>query len=432
MIEEADICFDGLTVIAGENDTGKSTIGKLMFSLIKTFNRYERDARLYQARNIQTIIDDYYFDSRKKANDPNFLEIGRSLFEELKNSALELLGTNKSKKQIESFISQRVSVYTEAIQGISGFKINMKEIIERIVNIILKKPLKEDVFKQTFSMYADAVLNGDIANKFAADKNYTIIGKEGDLTIFHVSGSPASIEMSLNDRLYFEDATFFESPVILNLADTIRFSKTGFDKNGDTKKQAELLEKAYVPEYVKDLILKLTDHSTKGMQSRIANSIQEIIRGEFYYDPDIRDFVFKKRNQIFIGVSITPGIKYLGALGILSLAGFISNKNLLVIDEPETHIHPQWQVRLAEVIVKMIEAGNYILLTSHSPYFIEALKLYSDDGPAGDKTAFYYSEVKELQPVSRIVNVTHDISPIFDVLAEPFEKLEHLQLRDAS
>jgi DNA repair ATPase RecN len=32
IIKSADIQFDGLTVIAGENDTGKSTVGKILFS----------------------------------------------------------------------------------------------------------------------------------------------------------------------------------------------------------------------------------------------------------------------------------------------------------------------------------------------------------------------------------------------------------------
>ena len=35
MIKEADVKLDGLTVIAGENDTGKSTVGKSLFALLK-------------------------------------------------------------------------------------------------------------------------------------------------------------------------------------------------------------------------------------------------------------------------------------------------------------------------------------------------------------------------------------------------------------
>ena len=36
MIKEATVKIDGLTVIAGENDTGKSTVGKMFFALIKS------------------------------------------------------------------------------------------------------------------------------------------------------------------------------------------------------------------------------------------------------------------------------------------------------------------------------------------------------------------------------------------------------------
>lgn len=32
-IDNADIIIDGITVIAGENNTGKSTIGKILFSI---------------------------------------------------------------------------------------------------------------------------------------------------------------------------------------------------------------------------------------------------------------------------------------------------------------------------------------------------------------------------------------------------------------
>ena len=43
IIHEASVVLNGLTVIAGENDTGKSTVGKLMFSIVKAVSRYEQD-----------------------------------------------------------------------------------------------------------------------------------------------------------------------------------------------------------------------------------------------------------------------------------------------------------------------------------------------------------------------------------------------------
>ena len=39
-IKQASINFEKLTVISGENDVGKSTVGKLMFAIIQSCNTY--------------------------------------------------------------------------------------------------------------------------------------------------------------------------------------------------------------------------------------------------------------------------------------------------------------------------------------------------------------------------------------------------------
>jgi predicted ATPase len=191
----------------------------------------------------------------------------------------------------------------------------------------------------------------------------------------------------------------------------------------------ELLEKAYAPEYMKDLILKLTKRNTRGEQAKIIEEIRDIIDGYFYYDPGERDFVFEAGNQTFKGVAIASGIKYLGMVSILFLAGFLGKKTLLIIDEPETHMHPQWQISFAEVLVKLVKEGSHILLTSHSPYLIEALKIYSDNILGKNKADFYWSKREQKAFVSSIYHVTPDLSPVYNSLAEPYRKLDRLKAR---
>ena len=41
-IKNADILIDGITVIAGENNTGKSTVGKILFSLYNSISGIEK------------------------------------------------------------------------------------------------------------------------------------------------------------------------------------------------------------------------------------------------------------------------------------------------------------------------------------------------------------------------------------------------------
>ena len=70
-IEKADINIDGITVICGDNDTGKSTIGKILFSIFNYDNfkkvRIRNDFRrkLYQSliRYIfKNEIEHHYFE----------------------------------------------------------------------------------------------------------------------------------------------------------------------------------------------------------------------------------------------------------------------------------------------------------------------------------------------------------------------------------
>lgn len=62
-IQQADIVIDGITVIAGENNTGKSTVGKILFSLFnalsdveeKIFNERMREVRSSSERIILQV-----------------------------------------------------------------------------------------------------------------------------------------------------------------------------------------------------------------------------------------------------------------------------------------------------------------------------------------------------------------------------------------
>lgn len=47
-IKEADIIVDGITVIAGENNTGKSTVGKILFSLFNALS--DIDEKIFEER----------------------------------------------------------------------------------------------------------------------------------------------------------------------------------------------------------------------------------------------------------------------------------------------------------------------------------------------------------------------------------------------
>ena len=84
MFQEAEVLLEGITVIAGKNDTGKSTIGKVIFSLIKAdnmavarFKNWRIEGIKESLRNIRHLI---FF----KTGNPNLRVLNRLMILEKK------------------------------------------------------------------------------------------------------------------------------------------------------------------------------------------------------------------------------------------------------------------------------------------------------------------------------------------------------------
>ena len=58
---------------------------------------------------------------------------------------------------------------------------------------------------------------------------------------------------------------------------------------------------------------------------------------------------------------------------VLYLRHVVSPDDLLIIDEPESHLHPAMQVAFTQQIAAIAEAGVRVLLTTHSEWVLEAL-----------------------------------------------------------
>lgn len=95
----------------------------------------------------------------------------------------------------------------------------------------------------------------------------------------------------------------------------------------------------------------------------------------------------------------------------------------IIIDEPETNLHPVWQVKLSELIVKLNKLlGIQFLINSHSSNFIEGIKLYSELHETEKFIRFYLinSETQTLE------NVTQNLQPAYDQLNGSLDILDEV------
>lgn len=58
---------------------------------------------------------------------------------------------------------------------------------------------------------------------------------------------------------------------------------------------------------------------------------------------------------------------------VLYLQEIVRDGDLLIIEEPESHIHPETQVMFAKVIAEIVRHGVRVIVTTHSDWFIDQI-----------------------------------------------------------
>jgi len=112
------------------------------------------------------------------------------------------------------------------------------------------------------------------------------------------------------------------------------------------------------------------DYLVQILEDRVLRGAVEVERGE----TDYPRFVYRprgwQRSLPLMNVSsmiseLTPVALYLRYL--------VSPGDLLIIEEPEAHLHPAMQARFIEAIAAAVQAGIRVLLTTHSEWVLEKL-----------------------------------------------------------
>jgi hypothetical protein len=108
------------------------------------------------------------------------------------------------------------------------------------------------------------------------------------------------------------------------------------------------------------------------------------------------------------------GIKAFGILQLLLTEGLLNEKTLLILDEPEAHLHPQWIVEYARIIVMLNkDLGVRFMIASHNPDMVSALRYISEKENTLPNLRFYLAEKTEDREQYNYKNLETDIEPVF-------------------
>jgi len=424
IIKSANINLNGLTVISGNNDTGKSTVGKLLFTIIKAVNHTEEYDEKKRETDVKDEIDNLYLFLRDKPNIENiqfgFDYFTKKFIEELQKYINDPSLFDKLKDDFDLMFSDRERILNEN----NLLSKHSKTIFDNIKKLVqdeeydINKTISEKLQKYLMSEFFWNISpkNTEINTKI----NYS----EGNDKILTAEISQNKlISAEYFGDSFFEDATLIETPLLLQIFNLINQADV-YEENlfhGNSRPKTHY--------HIKDLINKVKDteyfskYASKETSLEFIYKINKIISGEFYFNPKNENFYFSKKEVENIeALNTASGIKSFGLFQLLAKANQLNPKNLIIIDEPENHLHPEWQMKYAEMIIEFLKNDISVILTTHSPFILQALKHYGKKENVEDKINFYLAEISE-DNTSIINDVTKNLNLIFSKLAKPLTDL---------
>lgn len=387
-VKKADIEIKGITVIAGENNTGKSTVGKALWSIFNSFYNIKKELKIEREETIfKKIMKEIDIDRIK---DINFVrKVSRKL------SSLNL----PDKKEIEKILLESFRAF-----NIDNLVKDVYEILSLEDEYILKNHL-ENILLTEF--------NGQINNLYNNEEgkiDLKIADKEISIKID--SQKIKSVE-NIEKLNLSTEAVYIDDPYILDDSRII-YSKKGNHKNDlkvllSSKKNISLVDNALLSKKIE----------------KIDKKLEEVFKEEMvfnFYDKKIK---LKNSMEELEIKNLSTGLKTFVILKNLIDNGALEERGTIILDEPEIHLHPEWQLVFAEIIVMLqVELNLHILLATHSPYFLRAIQVYAGNYGIADKCKYYLAENEE--NCSVIKDVSDEVELIFKKLARPLQKLEDL------
>lgn len=395
-IKEANIKLDGITVIAGENNTGKSTIGKILFSMFNSLKDIDGRIETLRKEQIGDVIHKWYKSHRSQIIRISISDIVKQL-----NPSNDIL-------EVKDILHEALGRFS------SDKNIDVNELTKTVFDI-LQAP-KESVRLELIQRYFNEMFHRQITPLYHDDCE--------SIVSLSIKNNPIRLKFMKNECEEYErnfeiqhKAIFIDNPFIMDELNLSYVVPSITDKM--TYKlvhtKSEIDDNLFASVMAKDKLKKIFEI----MNNAINGNVIQTNDGEFYYKDD-------GASEPLNICNLSTGLKSFALLKLLLERGLLENRDVIIFDEPEIHLHPQWQIVYAETIVLLQKYFDLtIVVTTHSPYFLDAISLFSKKHEIEDKCNYYLSELED--GVAKIENVNDHIDFIYQKMASPLDILNTIR-----
>lgn len=393
-LKEAEFNIRPMTVITGPNGTGKSFFTKSLYSILNVINKNVYHESVNQIirqlqLQLQTFITSISYVgendlviTREIEDDLNKLQ---NEFEEVSSWKITDYFTFATSKEITVIdLSDYFDAYLDNLKPakINSIK-NISEAINKNFGLLLlqlKKPQK--YYAESYAAH----IENELKDNFQISSLSELISF-GEENIAIEVDELLIIELSDNKKIFslgadfidevsgLSSVVFFESPAYWKVRDALKSAKNNQNRPQLIgKKNIDIL--TGVPKYFYDLDDALNTKTKKpGAFTAATDLLETALGGEFIFKGDNLSFKDNKSGQEISKNLVSFGMTNLGMIQALLKHNVITQGSFVFIDEPETNLHPDWQVKLMEVLLVLAQAGVNIVITTHSTDLLKALEV---------------------------------------------------------
>lgn len=409
-ILEADIEIDGITIIAGNNNIGKSTVGKVLDAVFNA--TYDIEEKMNKARiaSLASILRNVVESYGDRIN-LRVRHYSISTYREFAKALLEC-----KKEEQENICKEYERRMIPHMKQESGF-------VEKILGYLEEnKQISDQTFSRAiYTNYFGESFHEQINSLYSQEEIAEIILsiKEKDIQLIFKNDECIQEERKLD---IFNTSLFIDDPFVLdemNNNSPFGISELSIHKRNILQKLMQKEDKAVEEKAFSDLLVanKLED---------IMQIINCVAAGKITKKQKYMYQLPEDSSKEIDVASLSTGLKAFLILKQLLLNGNLQDKDVIVLDEPEIHLHPEWQLLYAEIIVLLQKKFNFhIIVTTHSAHFMEALELYSKKYKIAERCNYYLASLQEQGAIFE--NVTDNISEIYRQMVDPTLLLSQLR-----
>ena len=406
LIKEANLNIGKINVVVGKNNTGKSTSSKILYCFL---NAASNDGIKLANKSIKDKLLKFVWVWSNQLSD-EYLEV----FNKLDGLCFKLREHNLE----DSFENEYDALVELAELLDERFKEKYLFDLDKIGNLI-------QINKQNNVRYFNicrALLKSEFG--FELDKNAIIeLSVENGESfnsnlVFRSDDIKGEVSGDVLYGINYPKIVYIDSTSIFEF--NKKYSKNDFHHLNllyDKLSNFEEVNDVYDDIYNEDII-------------KFKEKFDYLINGQFKFDYKNNEFIFVSENKKYSMNNTSSGLKQLGILQVLLENRELVKDSFLIIDEVELNLHPEWQIKFAEVLILLVKELNISLyINTHSPFLAEAMEVYYDYYSLDEEINFYLTEEIGKNEFKFNYVPIWDAVKVYDNLGNPFDEIEKIRLK---